>query len=396
MRVAIVHYWLVEMRGGERVVEALCELFPDADVFVNVYDPTAASSTIARHRVRTTFVDRLPFARRLLATYLPLMPLALEQLDLRGYDLIVSSESGPAKGVIAPLGARHICYCHSPMRYVWDLYHEYLAGVGPLARLPMRLAAHYLRAWDVTSASRVDQFVANSEHTRRRIAQYYRRDAEVVSPPVNVAELRSRARRGEGVEDFYLLAGQLTAYKRPDLAVRAFSRLRRPLVVLGRGEELAKLRRLAGPNVRFLGWQPDDVLHDHLARCRALVFPGEEDFGILPAECMAAGRPVIAFGRGGALETVADGETGVLFGEQTEESLMRAVERFEALEPALDTRRIAAHAAAFDREAFKARFRAVVDRVMAANASATTHNAPAARGGELPPASRRGVRATSG
>jgi glycosyltransferase involved in cell wall biosynthesis len=388
MRVAIVHYWFTQMRGGERVVEALCELFPEADVFTHVYDPAAVTPVISRHRVRTTFVDRLPFSRRLLATYLPLMPLALEQLDFRGYDLVISSESGPAKGIIPAPAARHICYCHSPMRYVWDMYNDYLDAVGPLRRLPMRLAAHYLRAWDTASASRVDHFVANSEHTRRRIARYYRRDADLVHPPVDVDRLRRHARPGTAGE-FYLVAGQLTAYKRPDLAVRALSALGRAAVVIGDGEELGRLRRLAGPTVRFLGWQPDEVLHDHLARCRALVFAGEEDFGILPVECMAAGRPVIAYARGGACETVIDGETGVLFHDATDEGVAAAVQRFEAIESTLAAQRITAHAAAFDREHFKAGFRAVTSRVLEAAPATAASVAPLARR----PAARPPVRA---
>lgn len=360
MKVAIVHYWLTEMRGGEKVVEALAELYPDADIFTNVHDPAAVSPAIARHRVITSFVNRLPFARRWLAQYLPLMPLALEQLDLRGYDLIISSESGPAKGIIPPLDAVHVCYCHSPMRYGWDMYQDYLAAAGVMTRFLMRPAIHYLRLWDVTSALRVDHFVANSTHTRKRIRRYYRREADVLPPPVDVEGIQPSAEPG----DFYLFVGQLTAYKRPDLAVQAMSRLGRPLVVIGRGEELARLQRLAGPGVTFLGWQPDEVVRDHYARCRALLFPGEEDFGIVPVEAMAAGRPVIAYGAGGALDTVVDGETGIHFHEATVESLEGAVLRFEEGEARFDPARIRTHAERFGAERFKADFSALVARLM--------------------------------
>lgn len=360
-KVALVHYWLTEMRGGEKVLEALAEMYPDADIFTHVYEPEHVSAAISRHRVITSFIDRLPFARRWLAQYLPLMPLALEQLDLRGYDLIISSESGPAKGIIPPLGATHICYCHSPMRYGWDMYQDYLAAAGWFTRLMMRPAIHYLRLWDVTSAARVDHFVANSSHTRRRIAHYYRRSSDVLTPPVELPPFAPDGRPGE----FYLFVGQLTAYKRPDLAITALSSLDRPLVVIGHGEESARLRRLAGPNVRFLGWVSDEELRDHYARCRALVFPGEEDFGIVPVECMAAGRPVIALGRGGACDTVVDGETGVLFDEPTVESLRAAVQRFESMERSFVPAALRTHAEKFSRARFQRELAAIVDRVTA-------------------------------
>jgi glycosyltransferase involved in cell wall biosynthesis len=359
MKVAIVHYWLTGMRGGEKVVEALCELFPGADIFTNVYVPERVSATIRRHRVRTTFVNRLPFAASARA-YLALMPVALEQLDLRGYDLIISNESGPAKGVVPPLDAMHICYCLSPMRYAWDLYQDYLASSGPVARALMRPAMHYLRMWDLASAARVDHFATLSEHTRRRVAKYYRRDAEIIHPPVDTHRFSPRGERG----DFYLVVGATEAYKRVDLAVEAFNRLGRPLVVIGEGPEDPRLRRLAGPNVTLLGAQPDEVLQRHYASCRALIFPGEEDFGIVPVECMASGRPIIAYGRGGVLDTIVDGETGVLFREQTVESLIDAVVRYERSEREFSPERLAEHARAFDREHFKARFGAMVERVM--------------------------------
>jgi glycosyltransferase involved in cell wall biosynthesis len=359
MRVAIVHYWLTSMRGGEKVVEALCELFPQADVFTNVYVPERVSETIRRHRVRTTFVNSLPFAARVRA-YLALMPLAIEQIDLRGYDLVISSESGPAKGVVPPPDAMHICYCHSPMRYAWDLYPNYVAASARLARFLMRPAMHYFRMWDVTSAARVDHFVANSSHTQARIRKYYRRDAEVLPPPVDTRRFSPRGRRG----DFYLVVGAMEAYKRVDLAIEAFNQLGRPLLVIGTGPDERRLRRLAKSNVSFLGPQPDEALHDRYASCRALIFPGEEDFGIVPVECMAAGRPVIAYARGGALDTVREGETGLFFREQSVESLVDAVLRFERREPEFSPEQIAEHARAFDREQFKARFAALVERVM--------------------------------
>lgn len=349
MKVAIVHYWLVTMRGGEKVVEAVCELFPQADIFTHVYDPSAVSPTIRQHKVTTTFIQKLPLAGKKYQSYLPLMPLALEQLDLRAYDLIISSESGPAKGVITRPDATHICYCHTPMRYVWDMYLDYRKSAGTLKKLLMLPLIHYLKMWDYVSAGRVDYFIANSRFVAERIAKHYRCPAEVIHPPVATADFEP----SPGHEDFYLVMGQLVGYKRVDIAVEAFNRLGRRLVIIGEGEALAEVKRMAGPKVEVLGWQPFTVIRDHLARCRALVFPGEEDFGIVPVEAMACGKPVIAYQAGGALETVINGETGLFFGQQTSDSLIDAVQRFESAESAFDAQRIAGHARMFDKEIFK-------------------------------------------
>ena len=339
MKVAIVHYWLVGMRGGEKVVEALCDLYPDADIFTHVYDPDRVSPTIRRHTITTSFVGSLPGARRRYKSYLPLMPMALEQLDLRGYDLVISSESGPAKGIIPPADALHVCYCHSPMRYVWNMFHDYRERAGPITRWLMPPLSHYVRNWDAISANRVHAFAANSRTVARRIETYYRREATVVFPPVDTHAFAPVA-PGE-VGDDTLMVGELVRYKRPDLAVAAFNAAKRPLVVIGGGEMLAELRAMAGPTVRILGPQPFAVLKHHYARCRALVFPGEEDFGIVPVEAMASGRPVVAFGRGGATETVQDGVTGTFFAEQTVDALLDALDRCArmAFEPRLAVER---------------------------------------------------------
>jgi glycosyltransferase involved in cell wall biosynthesis len=345
MKIAIVHYWITSWRGGEKVLEALVKRFPDADVYTHVYDPeVVAASPLAGKTIRTTFIHRLPFAKRLYQKYLPLMPIALEQLDLSGYDLVISTESGPAKGVIVPPETAHICYCFTPMRYVWDMYHEYLAHAGWFTRLMMRPMIHYLRLWDRLSADRVDHFLADSAFVAKRINKFYRREAEVLYPPIEIDEFQL----SETHEGFYLIVGALVRYKKADLAVRAFNQLGLPLVVIGDGELFDEIRATAGPNVKVLGRRSRAEILDHYRRCKALLFPGVEDFGIVPLEAMATGKPVIAYGRGGALETVIDGVTGLHFHEQTEAGLKAAVQRIESDEARFDATAIRAHAASFD------------------------------------------------
>ncbi|MEZ2126342.1 MULTISPECIES: glycosyltransferase [unclassified Sinorhizobium] len=360
MRVAIVHYWLVGMRGGEKVLEALCNIYPSADIYTHVYDLSAVSEPIKFHRVSTTFIDRLPFAKRMYKKYLPLMPMALEQIDLTDYDLVISSESGPAKGIIPAASAVHICYCHSPMRYIWNMYNRYYGDSGTMTKLMMPPLAHYLRAWDVGTANRVDNFVANSATVARRIKCYYRRESEVIHPPVDTEGFRPAPPNEVG--DYYLMVGELVSYKRPDLAVEAFNRLKTRLIVIGGGEMLQRLRKMAGPTVTVMGSQPFEVLKHHYAHCKALVFPGEEDFGIVPVEAMASGRPVIAFGRGGATETVVADKTGTFFATQTVEALIDAVERLEKMD--LNPADSVSRASEFRSEVFAEKFQSFVSRSM--------------------------------
>jgi glycosyltransferase involved in cell wall biosynthesis len=366
MKVAIIHYWLVGMRGGEKVIEALCEMYPQADIFTHVYAPESVSDRIRQHKVIPTFINSLPRAARMYKNYLPLMPLALEQLDLRGYDLIISSESGPSKGIIPSSDALHVCYCHTPMRYIWNMYHDYRNSAGRLARFMMPPLTHYLRMWDVTSAARVDSFVANSATVARRIHRYYGASSVVIHPPVDTDAFSIAAPSELG--DSYLMAGELVRYKRPDLAVRAFNEMKLKLVVIGGGEMLDEVRRLAGPTVTVLGTQPFDVLKQHYARCRALIFPGEEDFGMVPVEAMASGRPVVAFGRGGATETVLSGVCGVFFAEQTVEAISAAVRSLADIE--IDPGKIAAHAKQFGRDQFFQKMRTHIDQLLAEKAGA--------------------------
>jgi glycosyltransferase involved in cell wall biosynthesis len=366
MRVAIIHYWLVGMRGGEKVIEALCEMYPQADIFTHVYVPEMISDPIRRHRIVPTFINALPRAAKMYKAYLPLMPLALEQLDLRGYDLIISSESGPAKGIIAPSDSIHVCYCHTPMRYIWNMYHDYRSSAGRLTQWMMPPLSHYLRMWDVTSAARVDSFVANSATVARRIHRYYGAESVVVHPPVDTGAFSIAAPSELG--DYYLMAGELVSYKRADLAVRAFNEMKLKLIVIGGGEMLDEIRRLAGPTVTVMGSQPFDVLKQHYARCRALIFPGEEDFGMVPVEAMASGRPVVAFGRGGATETVAEGVSGIFFTDQTVDAISSAVKDLANIE--IDPEKIAAHANQFGRDQFFQKMRTHIDRLLAERAGA--------------------------
>ena len=360
MKVAFVHYWLVTDRGGEKVLEALCELFPDADIYTHVLNPSRTSKNILKHSIRTTFIQNLPFSKRLYQKYLPLMPIALEQLDLRNYDLVISSESGPAKGVLTSPNTLHLCYCHSPMRYVWDMYHDYLESATGLTRLLMPPLIHYLRMWDYASAARVDQFVANSNHVAARIQKHYRRSAKVIYPPVDVKAFT----QSNNHEDFYLIVSQLVKYKRIPLAVEAFNRNGRQLIVIGEGEEFETLRGIAKKNVTLLGRQEFSVIRDHLARCKALIFPGEEDFGIVPVEAMASGRPVIAYRKGGALETVIENVTGIFFNEQTPNALIDAVSRFELIQNQFSQEKIVNHALAFSREEFKSRMKQLIEEAL--------------------------------
>ena len=381
-RVAVVHYWWLANRGGEHFAAALLKLFPHADLFVHVCDEDLVRRTLGpgfRGRIVQSFIARLPGARKHYQRYLPLMPLALEQLDLSAYDLVISCESGPAKGVLTRPDALHVCYCHTPMRYLWDQYHEYKRHAGPLVRALWPLVAHWLRVWDRQSADRVDLFLANSAFVAARIRKVYRREARVVYSPASVHGLRADQPRGRE----YLVLGQLVRYKRADLAVRACTALGLPLTVIGEGEQLDELRAIAGPTVTLLGRQSADVVREKLQTCRALLFPGVEDFGLVPVEAMAAGAPVIAYARGGALETVVDGLTGCLFHEQSVQALQEAILRIESGELRIDPQAARAQALRFAPERFEAEMRALIDAALVQHALAGVAPAgPGARGAD--------------
>jgi glycosyltransferase involved in cell wall biosynthesis len=356
MRCAIVHYWLLGMRGGEKVVEALCKLFPEADIFTLFYDPETVSPLIRSHRVTSSFLNGL---RRYHRSLLPLMPLALEHLDLRGYDLVISSESGPAKGVITSADVRHICYCHSPMRYLWDLYPAYLHEWthSSLKRALLVPLSNYLRLWDYASAARVDEFVANSSNVRKRIWKAYRRTSEVIYPPVAVQTFYNRP-----ADDYYLAVSELVSYKRIEDAVRCFSRTGRRLKIVGHGPEYGKLKRLAQPNVEFCGRVSASELRELYAQCRAVVQPGEEDFGISAVEAIASGKPVIALGRGGVLESVPteNPRAGFFYEQPGEEFLEATVEQFEREEASSSVMAIQTAARRFSEERFTSEMRQLI------------------------------------
>lgn len=349
MRVAVVHYWLLGMRGGEKVVESLCRLFPNADIFTLFYDPACVSLLIRSRKVQASFLNAF---RRGYRSLLPLAPLALEQFDLRDYDLVISSESGPAKGVLTRSRTRHICYCHTPMRYLWDLYPEY---VHDFVRSKWRRAliapfANYLRLWDYASAARVDDFVANGSNTQQRIWKAYRRESCVIHPPVAVESFFHRP-----PEDYFLIVSELVPYKRLDYAVRCFSRSGRKLKIAGDGPEYKRLRELAYGAVEFCGRVPDDQLRELYARSRALIMPGEEDFGMTMVEALASGKPVIALGRGGALEIVPE-DGGVFYAQPNGECLADALNHFEELETRIEPVSLQQHSACFSESRFRGQF----------------------------------------
>jgi glycosyltransferase involved in cell wall biosynthesis len=360
-RVAIVHEWLTSMRGGERCVEALCEIFPGATLFTLLHNRGSVSETIERMPIRTSFVQRLPGAARGYRRYLPLFPAAVRRLRLDGFDCVISSSHCVAKGAAVPSGALHVCYCYTPMRYVWDQYEEYF-GPGrsdPLTRAAMAVVRRPLQRWDVRTARSPNHFVAISENVRARIRRIYGRDSDVIYPPVETARFRVSSRD----DGFFLMVSALVPYKRVDLAVRAASHAGQRLIVVGDGPELGRLRVQAGPTVEFVGWRPDEEIRDYYEACTGVLFPGEEDFGIVPLEAMACGKPVVAYARGGALETVVardDLRTGVLFHEPSVEAILEAMRRCR--ETSFDQEALRRFALRFDRETYKREMRRYVER----------------------------------
>lgn len=352
MKIAIVHEWLTIYGGSERVTEVFHEIFPDAPIYCVVYDRNTMPERFKKYDIRTTFIQKLPFAKKHYKAYLPLMPRAYEELDLTEYDLVISSSSACAKGVITRSDAIHICYCHTPTRYFWEFYYEYTRDMGKLKKTIISMLIHRLRMWDKLASERVDKFIANSTYISGRISKYYRRDSKVIFPPVNTHLYKI----SETDENFYLIVSRLVTYKRIDIAVEAFNDLEYPLIIIGAGPEKEKLEKRAKNNIKFLGRLSDEEIRDFYSKCKAFIFPGEEDFGITPVECEASGRPVIAYKRGGALDTILDGKTGTFFQEQNAESLVKAVKEFEENGVEYNNEQIKEYSERFSVERFKKEF----------------------------------------
>ena len=348
MKLAIVHDFLNQMGGAEHVVKVFREIFPDAPIYTSIYVPSAVCPSFETADVRTSFMQRLPLIKKHARVYLPFYPFAFESFDLSEYDVVLSSSSSFAKGVITPPNTRHISYCYTPMRFAWK-YHTYIEQepISRLAKICLPYVIHRLRRWDEITSNRVDHYVAISDEVKKRIKKYYRRDATVIHPPVDI----SRFTVSEKDEGYYLILSRLLPYKRIDIAIQAFNSLRLPLKIVGKGRDLGRLQAMAGPTVEFLGRVSDDEIQKCLSECRALIFPGLEDFGLVPLEAMACGKPVIAYAAGGALETVSDRITGSFFHEQTPEAVARAVTDFDA--DGFDPQEIRRHAELFDVSVFK-------------------------------------------
>ncbi|AUT02475.1 glycosyl transferase family 1 [Nostoc sp. CENA543] len=363
LKYALVHEWLTpKATGGSELVVREILNHVEADLYALIdFESTNPDSYLYQRQIGSTFLQHFPFAKNGIQKYLPFLPLAIEQLDLRQYDVILSSSHAVAKGVITTGDQVHICYCHSPMRYAWDLTFDYLhhskLGRG-VAGWVTRYLLHQLRQWDVLSANRVDYFIANSHHTARRIWRCYRREATVIYPPVNVDQFPFLPQK----EDFYLTVSRLVSYKQVSLIVQAFNQLQRPLVIIGTGSEMKQIHKLANSNIKILGWQPDEVVKKYMARAKAFVYAACEDFGIALVEAQACGTPVIAYGAGGALETVKDvrsfkdNGTGILFPRQTVEALVETVEKFEIYQDALSPEYMRSHAAQFSPQVFTQRY----------------------------------------
>lgn len=359
-KIAIVHDWLTGMRGGEKVLEILCDSFPDATLFTLVHKKGSASPTIENMKIRTSIIQHFPRSENRYQYYLPLMPFAIERFDLNEFDIIISSSHAIAKGVRVRKDAIHICYCHTPMRYIWDQYENYF-GKGKSnfpARTAMKIFKNYLQRWDVESSKRVNYFIANSKNVQERIKRIYNRESDVIYPPVESSRFKASARD----EGYFLIVSALVPYKRIDIAVQAFNELGEKLVVVGIGGEMEKQRKAAKPNIEFRGWASDGQVAEYYAGCKALIFPGEEDFGIVPLEAMASGKPVIAFAKGGALETVIENQTGIFFEEPNKESLVAAVKRFDPKK--FYTEEIHRHALGFDRNIFKEKILTYIEAVL--------------------------------
>jgi glycosyltransferase involved in cell wall biosynthesis len=358
MKIALVHEFLNQFGGAERVLLALHEIFPEAPIYALLYEPTKVKG-INPKIIQTSFLQKWPqFLKSRHKLLLPLYPLAVEQFDLSGFDIIISDSNSFAKGILTRSDAIHICYCHTPTAYLWHYFHEYLQEqrLSNITESIVKKMLHRLRIWDYQAAQRVDYFIANSKNVQRRIKKYYGRDSEVIYPPVDIENLKLKTQNSKlqlKTRNYFLIVSRLSAYKRVDLAIRAFNKFKERLIVIGEGSELFRLKKMAKSNIEFLGFQSDEKIKDYYQNCRAFIFPGEEDFGLTPIEAMACGKPVIAYKKGGVLESVIENKTGVFFQEPTAESLLDAINRFKKIESQFNPSQIRKQAEKFDKKIFQ-------------------------------------------
>ncbi len=360
MRVALVHDYLVQYGGAERVLEVFSEIFPNAPIHTLVYDKNLFKNRFGGKKIYTSFLQSLPLSKSHHRSFPILMPMAIESFDFSDYDIVLSDSNSYAKGVISNPGTLHICYCHTPMRYAWDDYYSYTENfsAAKLIRKAIPLAMNYIRLWDKISADRVDKFITNSNFVAKRIAKYYRRPAEVIYPPVSLSFFKQDKKIKK--DDYFLIVGRLIPYKRFDLVIGAFNILGLRLKIIGDGPEAQRLKKMAKPNIEFFGWRPDEEIRDYYAGAKAFLFPQEEDFGIVALESLASGTPVIAFRGGGALEIVKEGVNGIFFDAQTVDSIVGAVRNFRDND--FDSEKIKQSVTSFDKEIFKTKIRDFVER----------------------------------
>lgn len=361
MKIALVHDYLVQYGGAERVLEALCEVFPDAPIYTLVYDERLFKRRFGKKKIYTSFLQSFPFSKTHHRAFPILMPMAIESFDFSSYDLVISDSNSYAKGIITGPGTLHICYCHTPMRYAWDDYYSYADRFtfSTLIKKLVPLAMNYIRLWDKISADRVEKFISNSKFISKRIKKYYRRDAEVIYPPVDLSFYDLGGEKNVKKE-YFLIVGRLIPYKRFDLVVEAFNILGLPLKIIGDGSEAKRLKKMARENIEFLGWLPDEKVRDYYYGAKAFLFPQEEDFGIVALESMASGTPVIAYKGGGATEIVKEGINGIFFDSQDVDSVVSAVKKFQNI--SFDTNEIRASISGFDKEIFKRKIKVFVER----------------------------------
>jgi len=355
LNTVIIHYWLKRMRGGEKVIESIVDIFPEADIITNLYSKNNISSKLSKRIKKTTFINQLPFASFFYQYYLPLYPTALKRIHIDSAELVVSSESGPAKGINVANNIPHICYTHSPMRYIWDMLDIYF-GTGTKRKI-LQPAINYLQKWDYSTAQKVDYIIANSNFVKKRINKYWKRKSTVIYPPVDTNQFGI----SDNINENYLLFGEHVKYKKSELVVRAFNVNKKKLVVMGGGNKLQYLKSIANDNIIFLGRVNIDVMKKYLSSSRALIFPGIEDFGIIPVEAMACGRPVIAFNEGGATETVLENVTGLFFKYQTLDSLNDTLKQFENIESQFVPKNIQNYSHKFDKSVFQKKFKEYID-----------------------------------